>query len=447
MERTLVRELSAHIGKEVVVNGWITVRRDQGKLVFFDIRDRSGTVQGVVLPGSAAMETAKEVRQQCVVAIHAHVNTRPEKNVQKDKENGDIELEIKSIEILSAAESLPFDLDAPDLNLETVLDYRPFTLRNERSRDIFTMQAAIVQAYRKALQDRDFTEFQAPALVGGDAEGGAAVFKVEYFNGGSANLATSPQFYKQIMVAPFERAFTIAKIFRAEKSATTRHLSEITQMDFEMGFIEDERDVMDMLADVIRDVVSAVSKHKDIFERFQTTVPLAPAVIPAFTLREAQEIIKREYGRDQSAENDMAPEDERQICEWAKREHGSDFVFITRFPTEVRAFYTYEDAREKPYSRGFDLLFRGLEINSGSQRIHSYDEMIAKITAWGMDPKKFAFYLQAFKYGMPPHGGCSTGLERITARMLELPNVKEASAFPRDMTRIDSRLSEESETV
>jgi len=442
MQRTYIKDLPSQVGETVLIKGYISVRRDQGKMIFFDFRDMSGTVQGVVLPGSDALETAKETRNEYVVAVEGQVNKRPEKNVQQGKQNGDIELEVKKIEIISVAQDLPFELDA-EVNLDTTLDHRPYTIRSQRGRDIFSLQAKIVEAYRSALRKRDFTEFQAPALVGGDAEGGAAVFKVEYFKGGSANLATSPQFYKQIMIAPFERAFTIAKIFRAEKSATTRHLSELTQMDFEMGFIDDERDVMKILTDVIRDVVQAVSADADVFERFGTTVPLAPETFPTLTLREAQEIIKREFGRDQSGEDDMSPEDERQICEWALREHGSDFVFITRFPTDVRAFYTFEEPTEAPYSRGFDLLFRGLEINSGSQRIHNYDEMLTRMHLRGLDPLKFVFYLQAFKSGMPPHGGSSTGLERLTARMLELPNVKEASAFPRDMTRIDTRISEE----
>ena len=442
MPRTFIKDLSAHIGEDVLIKGTVSVRRDQGKLIFFDFRDMTGTVQGVVLPGSDATEAAKETRNEYIVAVEGAVNKRPEKNVQEGRQNGDIELEVKKLEIISVAQDLPFELDA-EVNLDTTLDHRPYTIRSQRGRDIFSLQAKIVEAYRAALRKRDFTEFQAPALVGGDAEGGAAVFKVEYFKGGSANLATSPQFYKQIMVAPFERSFTIAKIFRAEKSATTRHLSELTQMDFEMGFIDDERDVMQVLAEVIREVVDAVKDDKELFARFGTKAPLAPAQFPTLTLREAQAIIAEEFGRDQSAEDDMSPEDERQICEWALREHGSDFVFITRFPTDVRAFYTYEDPEEAPYSRGFDLLFRGLEINSGSQRIHNYDEMLTRMHLRGLDPLKFVFYLQAFKSGMPPHGGSSTGLERFTARMLELPNVKEAAAFPRDMTRIDTRISEE----
>jgi nondiscriminating aspartyl-tRNA synthetase len=434
--RILIEALHDHIGTSVTVCGWINVRRDQGKLVFFDLRDRSGIVQGVVLPKSAAMETAKEVRQQYVVSISGIVNKRPEKNIQTGKQNGDIELQIEDIHVLAKAQPLPFDMDA-ELNLETHLDNLPLTLRTQRSRDIFQMQSSLLDAYRSSLQRQGFKEFIAPALVGGDAEGGAAAFKVEYFRETTAFLATSPQFYKQIMVGPLERAFTIAKIFRAEKSATTRHLSEATCMDFEMGFIENEREPMAVLEQAIRDTVAAVGeRHPDIFERFNVAMPLVPKEIPILTLAEAHTIL------GVPSEPDMEPEHERNICEWAKKEKGSDFVFITRYPTAKRAFYTYEDPSEAPFSRGFDLLFRGLEINSGAQRIHDYDMLLARMKDRGLDAEKFSFYLQAFKYGMPPHGGSSTGLERLTARMLEIPNVKEATSFPRDMTRIDARLSE-----
>jgi nondiscriminating aspartyl-tRNA synthetase len=442
MERVLIGDLKNHIGQSVAINGWVSVRRDQGKMVFFDIRDRSGTIQGVVLPKSEAITIAKETNVESAVAMTGIVNQRPEKNVVADKQNGDIELQIEGIEILNAAQTLPFELHA-ELNLDTHLDNLPLTLKSERTRQIFTLQATILDEYRNSLKSRGFTEFVAPAIVGGDAEGGAAVFKLEYFKEQSAYLATSPQFYKQIMTGAFERAFTIAKVFRAEKSATTRHISEITQMDFEMAFIKDETEVMKELQTTIQDVVKTVGeKHPEIFTAFKTEIPLAPAEFPVFTLQEAQAIVAKEYGREIEDTNDMAPEDERQICEYTKAKFGSDFVFITRFPTKKRAFYTYEEPSEAPLSRGFDLLFRGLEINSGAQRIHNYDSLIARIKERGMDPEKFEYYLQTFKYGIPPHGGCSTGLERFTGRMLELANIKESTAFPRDMTRIDGRLSE-----
>jgi nondiscriminating aspartyl-tRNA synthetase len=437
MERTLIKDLGGKVGEEVSISGWVDVRRDHGKLIFMDIRDGSGIIQTVVLPAHPeAHASAEKLRPEWTVSISGKVNKRPDKMVKAGAMNGDIELEILSIEILSEAAELPFEKDT-ELNLDTKLDYFPLTVRSERSRDIFELQGTIVEAYRSSLRSQGFKEFMAPSLVGGDAEGGAAAFKVGYFNDQTAYLATSPQFYKQIMVGPFERAFTIAKIFRAEKSATTRHLSEATCMDFEMGFIKDESDPMNVLEQTIKDTVAAVAeKHGGMFARFNTTVPLVPEKIPVLTLREAQKIL------GVAEEPDLEPEQERNIAEWAKKEKQSDFVFITKFPTKKRAFYTYEDPAEAPYSRGFDLLFRGLEINSGAQRIHNYNDLVLRLKDRGLDPEKFSFYLQAFKYGMPPHGGSSTGLERMTARMLEIPNVKEATAFPRDINRIDNLLSQ-----
>lgn len=441
----MIKDLSGKAGETVTIKGFVDVRRDQGKLVFFDFRDMSGTVQGVVLPGDEAlMEAAKEIRNEHIVLVTGIVNKRPEKNVQQGKLNGDIELEVKGISALVIPEELPFDKDADDLSIETRFDYRPFTLRSQRDRDIFEVQATVLRSFRDALHTRDFTEFTAPVLVGGDAEGGAAVFEIPDYYGKRAFLATSGQLYKQIMVGPFERVMTIAKTFRAEKSATTRHLSEIVQLEFEMGFVKSHEDVMGVLESVARDIATAVAReHADALARFEVAPALLPeGKFPRFTLREAQEIIEREFGNKCVGEPDMEPEHERQICQYAKEKLGSDFVFITHFPTTKRAFYTMADPENPELSLSFDLLFRGLEINSGAQRIHDYKELVAKMESRGMDPEKFSYYLQAFKYGIPPHGGCSTGLERLTARLLELQNVKEASTFPRDMNRIDLLLSE-----
>jgi nondiscriminating aspartyl-tRNA synthetase len=445
MTRTLIEDLHNFVDQEVTIAGWVDVRRDHGKLIFIDLRDRTGVVQMVALPNHAeAHALANTVRAEWVIQVVGKVNKRPEKMVNQDQACGDIEIEALSIRVLAEAQELPFEKDA-EVNIDTLLDYRPLTLRSERERAVFEVQATIVQAYRNALIQRGFTEFQAPALVGGDAEGGSAVFKLKDYFGKEAYLATSPQLYKEIMVGPFERAFTIAKVFRAEKSATTRHLSEIVQMDFEMGFVNDHYDVMTVLESVVRDTAKAVSeKHAKALALFGTKPAALPEgkPFPTLTLKEAQETIEKEFGSKAIGEPDMTPEHERLICEWALKEHGSDFVFITEFPTAGRAFYTYDDPENPGTSKSFDLLFRGLEINSGSQRIHNYEMMVAKMQKVGLNPEKFSFYLQAFKYGMPPHGGCSTGLERFTARMLELPNVKEAVAFPRDMNRIDNLLSD-----
>ena len=410
-------------GETVLIQGWVSVRRDQGKMVFFDFRDRSGAVQGVVLPKSEALETAKNVRAEYVVSVEGKVNARPEKNVNAGVQNGDIELEVQKMEILSVAE-IPFELGS-EVNLDTYLDHLPFTLRSEKSKQIFKVQEAIIQGFRDGMKAQDFTEFQAPALVGGDAEGGASAFEVNYYYDKKAYLATSPQLYKQIMVGVFERAFTTPKIFRGEKHSTTRHLSEYSSLDFEMGFIKDHTEVMAALERTMRLVVDKVG------------LPVAmPATIPVLKLREVQKILGVS-----TDEPDLEPEHERAICEWALKEHGSDFVFVTHYPVSKRPFYTYEDEADPGYTKSFDLLFRGLEITTGGQRIHDYTTLIERIKGRKLNPELFSYYLQAFKVGMPPHGGSATGLERLTARLLNLPNVKEATLFPRDLNRIDTLLS------
>jgi len=422
--RVLIRDLQNHIDEEVLVQGWIDVRRDQGKMIFFDFRDRTGTVQGVVLPKSPAMDTAKDIRSEYVVSVAGKVNKRPEKNINPEIQNGDIELEITGISVLSKAET-PFERDA-ELNIDTYLDHQPYTLRSKEAQRIFKVQAVIVEAYREALRERGFVEFQAPALVGGDAEGGAAAFKVDYYYEQKAYLATSPQFYKQIMVGVFERAFSTSKVFRGEKHATTRHLSEYSTLDFEMGFIQDHTDVMATLEEVMRHIAKRVPEGE----------MRMPEKIPVLTLREVQKTLGVSLD-----EPDLEPEHERAICEWVFKEHGSDFLFVTHYPMSKRPFYTYEDENNPGYSKSFDLLFRGLEISTGGQRVHRYDELVERLQARGMDPALFSFYLETFKVGMPPHGGSAVGLERLTARMLNLANVKEATLFPRDLNRIDTLLS------
>ncbi len=430
MERILIKNLAGHIGKNVSISGWVDVRRNQGKMVFFDFRDRSGKVQGVVLPKSHALEDAKEIRNEYVVRVEGMVNARPEKNIQHDKQNGTIELEILSIEILSSAHSLPFDNDA-DINLDTLLDYRPLTVRREREQTIFKVQHEITAGFREYLDQNDFTEFQAPKLVGSDAEGGAAVFKVEYFKDRSAYLATSPQLYKQMMVGAFERVYAIGPQFRAEKHSTTRHLNEISMLDFEMGFIEDYTDIMRMTENMLKHITKRIARCVP----ENIAPPLIPQSFPILTLRQAQELLKIPQ------EPDLEPEHERKLCEWAKKEKKSDFIFITHYPVSKRPFYTMEDTGNPGFTKSFDVLFRGIEILSGGQRVHNYDMLIEKLRAKKLEPEKFSFYLMAFKYGMPPHGGIGMGLERLTQKYLGLDNVKEATLFPRDMNRIDVLLS------
>ncbi len=441
-ERILIGELGNHIGETVSISGWVDVRRDQGKLVFFDFRDRSGVVQGVVLPGDEALMTAaKEVRSEFIVSVQGIVNARPERNVQADKQNGNIELEIKGISIIAAPEELPFEVDA-ELNLDTYLDYLPYTLRGKKARAIFKVQAHIAKAYREYLTSQGFTEFQAPKLIGDDAEGSGEVFEVPYFYGKTAHLATSPQLYKQIMVGALERVFAIGIVFRAEKHSTSRHLNEYTSMDAEFGFITDHHDIMRMENNLMRFIADELRTHcAPEFALMGAEVPEVPETIPSMKLREAQELIFKETGKDVRTEPDLEPEDERWLCEYAKKEHNSDFVFVTHYPVSKRPMYTMEDQTDPGFTNSFDLLFRGIEITTGGQRRHNYQNLIDGIKMKGLEPEKFSYYLQAFKYGMPPHGGWGMGLERLTAKFLELGNVKEATLFPRDINRIDTLLS------
>ncbi len=443
MERTLISNLREHVGEEILINGIVDVARFQGKMAFFDFRDRSGLIQGVVFGKPEVLDVAKNLSAECSVAVTGKVNARPEKMVNANVDNGDIELEITSIEILNQSDSMPFDMSA-DINLDTLLDNRPLTLRRPRERAIFKVQHEILVAYRQFLIENGFTEFQAPKLVGGDAEGGAEVFKVKYFKGVDASLATSPQLYKQMMAGVFERVFAVGPTFRAEKSATTRHLSEISMLDLEMAFIKDHTDVIALVTKLIRAITERVStvcaKELTLLGMEQA---LAPEAFPVMTLREAQALILKETGIDKTKEPDLEPEDERFLCEYANKTWGSDFVFVTHFPTSKRPFYTHIDPEQPEFTRSFDLLFRGLEMCSGGQRVHKYDELVARIAAKGLDPDKFQFYLQAFKYGIPPHGGIGMGLERLTAKFCGVTNVKEATLFPRDINRIDTLTSKD----
>lgn len=438
--RIYIKELANKIGDEVKIAGWVDVRRDHGKLIFIDLRDMSGKVQAVALPNhKEAHETASKSRSEWVVEIIGKVNKRPEKMLNKNEELGGIEVEITEIKILSEAE-IPFEKDAA-INLDTYLDNLPLTLRTEKAKAIFKVQAEITKSFREFLNKERFTEFQAPKLIGEDAEGGANSFDVTYFKH-IAHLAQSPQLYKQIMVGVFERVFSVGNVYRAEKHSTTRHLNEYTSLDIEMGFIHDHTDIMRIENALLKFIMGALKEicAKE-FDLLKAEIPDVPEEIPSLKLREAQEIIKKETGENCTKEPDIEPQHERWLCEYAKKEFNSDFIFITHFPMAKRPFYTDEDEDDYGYAKGFDLLFRGVEITTGGQRIHNYDKLVAAIKNKGLNPDKFSFYLQAFKNGMPPHGGFGMGLERLTAKLLGLENVKEATLFPRDLNRIDTLLS------
>ena len=446
MERCLIGDLGDHKGENVNISGKIAAVRDHGKLLFIDLYDRSGIVQCFV-PGSHSMFTeAQKFSPESVLTLQGKVQERPEKN-RTEGQNGDIEFVAEEIIVLVRAHELPFDLETAGLNIDTRFDYRPLTLRRADDRALFRVQAGIAQSFREYLTSQGFVEFQAPKIVGGDAEGGAEVFFVDYFDI-KASLATSPQLYKQMLVGVFERVFCIGNVFRAEKHSTSRHLNEYTSMDFEMGYITDHTDVTTMLEECVRYILTALTNTtKEEFAILGATMPAVPEKpFPIIKLVEAQEIIKTQFGDDCVGEPDLSPEHERMMCEYALKEYRSDFIFITHYPTEKRPWYTYDDESDPGYTRSFDLLFRGVEITSGGQRVHDYDTLVRKIREKlpDIDPEKeFGFYLQAFKYGIPPHGGMGLGLERLTAKIVGLANAKEAAIFPRDRNRIDTRLYEQ----
>jgi len=436
MERILISETSKNEGKKVKIQGFVHLVRAHGKIAFADIYDRSGILQ--VVGG----EEVANLRPQYVVEIEGTVNLRPEKMVNDKIETGKIELSVEKVTVLSVSEEMPFDMGGEELNLElpTLLDYRTLTLRHPKVKEIFKVQAAVAEGFRNAAIELGCTEIFVPTISASATEGGAEVFKVDYYDH-KAFMTQSPQLYKQMMVPVFERVFTIAKAYRAEPSVTTRHLSEATQMDCELGFVTFE-ELLDALEFVGSKTLKNVEeKCEKILEDYGVPKLQIPVKIPRLTMREAQKIILKRTRVDHTSEKDLDPEDEKEICKWALEEKGSDLVTITHYPTKKRAFYTKADPKDPEYSLSYDLLFRGLEILSGSQRVNEYKDLTTVIKDRGMDPKNFEMYLQAFKYGMPPEGGFSFGLERMTMKLLDLGNVREASLFPRDMERVDFRLS------
>lgn len=442
--RIYIKDLKDHIGKEVIVAGWVDVRRDQGKMVFFDMRDMTGKVQAVALPNHVdVIEKSKEVRLEWVLKITGLVNKRPERNIKAGVLNGEIELEILNIEILSEALPLPFDMSMDGYNLEltTELDNRALVLRQPKVQAVFKVQETVIDSFREYMKKNMFFEFQAPAITPATAEGGAEVFQVDYFDK-KAYLTQSPQLYKQIVMSAFERCFSVNKVFRAEPSSTTRHLTEIVSLDAEMGFIDSWMDVRDMAEETVRYILEQVkTKNFEHLKILDASLPVMIDKTPTLSLREIQQKIFEKYGRDVRGEKDTNPEDERQICEIIKEETGSDFVFVYGYPTRKKPFYVYPNPEEPEYNEGMDLLCRGVEWLSGGRRINDYNQLLKHVEIWKMDPNKVKMFLEAFKYGVPPEGGFAFGAERITMQLLGLKNIREASMFPRDMNRIDEKLN------
>jgi len=439
--RSTIISAIEQVGKEIKLAGWVERVRSHGKISFFDLRDRSGTIQIAAFDEEAAQVSSLSV--QDVVEIEGEVKARDEKYINPEIETGSVEIRLKKLKVISKAAEMPFDMGGKDLDLElpTLLDFRALTLRHPKIAPIFKVQEVVIDSFRKAMQEKEFTEFQSPVIIPQTAEGGAEVFEVDYF-GHKAFLAQSPQFYKQILVGVYERVFTVNKTLRAEPSITTRHLAEVTTLDAEFGFIDSWLDVLLMAEYTIKYILAAVAeKAEKELEVYSASLPKVAESIPRLKLREAQEIIMKRTGRDNRKEPDLTPEDEREISKYALQEKGSDLIFITHYPVEKRPFYTYEDPDDPGYTLSADLIGKGIEWMTGGQRINDPALLTENAKKRGIDIKKSDLYLQAFAYGMPPEGGFSFGSERIVMQILGLSNIREASLFPRDMERVDTRFS------
>ncbi len=440
MERTLILDCNKKVGEDVKVCGFVQAKRDHGKITFLDVSDRSGLIQVVLGSGKGT-----DLHPQDVVCIGGKVNKRPENLVNKNIPTGEIEIYCEEVEVLAKAAELPFDMGGKDLELQlpTLLDNRSLTLRHPKVKAVFKIQETVAATYRKILKEEGFTEIFVPTIVPVATEGGSEVFKVDYYNS-SAYLGQSPQMYKQMLVGVFERVFTIAHAYRAEPSITTRHLSEYISLDAELGFIASFKELMDLVEKVIKGIVTSVKEqNSQELQLFDVNLPKIDKEFPRIKMRDAQQIVFERTGRDNRSEPDLEPADEKEVCQWALEKHGVPFVFITHYPTKKRPFYTFPDPQDPEYTLSFDLLGLQEEWVTGGQRINDYQQLLDHIKQWGNKPEDFEMYLQAFKYGMPPEGGFALGLERITKDILGLANIREASLFPRDMERVDIRLSKD----
>lgn len=430
-DRVWTIHLGQHTGERVVLAGWLHRLRRLSGVSFLILRDRTGTAQ-VVIEDPAILAALDGCQHETVLRITGDA-------VQEAQAPGGVEVRNPTIEIVTpVAEPPPLELFRPNLQaqLPTVLDHAAVALRHPRNQAIFRLAAAAMTGYRRTLRAAGFTEIQTPKIVASATESGANVFEIDYF-GRPAYLAQSPQFYKQMMVGVFERVFEIGPVFRAEPHATARHVNEYVSLDFEMGFIDDHHDVMAMLARALDGMIAAMREDApDAVAYLKLALPEVPAVIPEIQFADALDLIWRETGEDARGEPDLAPAHERFLSAWAQREYGSDFLFVVGYPMVKRPFYTYPDPARPAYSNSFDLLFRGLELVTGGQRLHRYADYLAALEARRMTPDSMAGYLEAFRCGMPPHGGCAIGLERWIAQLAGLDNIREATLFPRDLNRL-----------
>ena len=429
MDRVLSSELVSHVGERVRVAGWLHHQRQLAKVSFLLVRDRAGIAQVVAIDDGVRREVG-ELLAETVVEIVGRV-------VASDQAPSGVEIVDPEVTVLaSPTVLLPFELRRPELSVQlpTLLDHAAVALRHPRRRAVAAVAAASVGGFRSTLDTSGFTEIHTPKVVASATESGANVFPIDWF-GDRAFLAQSPQFYKQIMVGVFERVYEVGPVFRAEPHDTARHLAQYLSLDAEMGFIDDHTDVMATLRDVLAGMTTNIAERAGAsLALLSLELPSIPTEIPAIDFNEAQHLIESDTGESVVGEPDLAPAHERWLGEWALREHGSEFVYVVGYPMIKRPFYTHPDPRRPEVSKSFDLLFRGLELVTGGQRLHHHDDYLAVLD--GQDLTPFEGYLEAFRHGMPPHGGFAIGLERWIARLTHATNVREVTLFPRDVHRL-----------
>lgn len=433
--RILTRQLTQHVGQKVSVAGWLHKKRLMGGLTFIVIRDRGGVAQALIKE-KAEVEKLRGLQVGTVLQIEGVV-------AEDSRAPGGVEIHEVGLKIEVPVEmEPPIEIDKPlsheSDNLDTLFEYRVVGLRSPREQAVFKVQAEIGEALRQYFRRNDFTEIRTPKLLAAATEGGAEVFKIDYF-GKEATLAQSPQFYKQMMVGIFERVFEIAPVYRAEPSATTRHMTEYISVDGEMGFISIE-DLKKFLSGLLNAVADDVWEYcPGQLNEWGATKPVLPKEIPSLSMAEIHQKYSEATGENTVGEKDLRPEEERFICEYAAQNLGSEAVFVTDWPADEMKFYHKAQDAQPQFADRIDLLFRGVEIATGSMREHRYDVVMKQLQSMvGADPEDpgFKYFLLAMQAGMPPHGGFGMGLERLTQKMLGLNNVKEASLFPRDINRL-----------
>ena len=427
MKRKLINELKNYVNEKVCIQGWIYKIRRLKSITFVIIRDRSSLVQCVLDNKDLNL---LDINIESVVSIIG--------NVKEGKNSlNPFEIQVENIEIINKAkEELPIEINKENLevNLDTMLNNRVLSLRHKKINAIFKIHNIIVNSFREFLNSEGFTEINTPKIVKEGAEGGTEVFEIKYFEN-KAYLAQSPQFYKQMMVgAGFERVFEIGHAYRAEEHNTNRHLNEYVSMDLEMGFIENELDIMEIEERLLKYILESLDKKgKEYLDLLQVELPVINGEIPKIKFKDAINILKENYNKD-DLDGDLDPEAEKLLCEYAKEKLNSDFIFLNNYPRKKRPMYTMPYGEEETHS--FDLLFKGIEITTGGQRIHDYEMLVENMKYKGLNLNNYESYLELFKYGMPKHGGLAIGLERITAKILNLENVREATLITRDRKRL-----------